>query len=758
MKKLSHLCLAFLIAFSVFAFTGCGKKPVESATVRGLSLTVVKNDELDTSKAVVTAKYKGGDKKEFSGNDLSFGALDTSTTGQKELSIKIVPENFTFNVTIKVVADEADVAAISQLESQLLKEYQANRTNTNEFEKFADTTEKPLYVGHNNTFHFRLKAAGIGADGETLITDIGRVRTVVTVEKKINDQQYELLEDASLAQYVEVNPINAQFEFKEAAEDGVFRITVEPANPDEAYEESNYKFTATVKVVDGFNVYDTTDLSVYDNLNTSANPLSKNADFNQHASKYAEEGWKPFHDEVKARYGLTDTGIANIKRIIFQADIVIDQSKAEGRVREDFFWQANDDSYQAHENVSEDVVLGTPHNISQYALFYREIKDGETFDVIGNFFSINASKIPLMVSCEFETPDKGVDSKNDRGMTAYTALFRTAPKYGTTITNPNTKVSYSDLAYIGNGEMSPDCRVSGSILLMKHDEINFYATNTVANNFYMTYYFAYGNPNNPNDGVYTIEKCSAYNSYSSLIYIFGGEQTNIIDCKLMHSGGPAILAQCELEDTSYDHEWYGEYRVSGEISLPPEINLVNSKIESRLSGQEGWFNTYPGSGALVGGIAAMGGAVEGMSEYPQSGYGFTGKTVVADTMTDGDKQVPRVNIQCVIFGPGIATNTKEISGTINVYKSKAEFEAGTLTTHSLDLDNELNEHVKDVAKPLFECTETGAYRGAITSPTSFDDDKYSSVYFDGSDEWTGDHVNMYMPQHYGYMGALLGLY
>ena len=761
MKKLSHLCLAFLIAFSVFAFTGCGKNPVESATVRGLSLTVVKNDELDTSKAVVTAKYKGGDKKDFSGNDLSFGALDTSTTGQKELSIKIVPENFTFKVTIKVVADEADVAAISQLESQLLKEYNANRTNTEYQEKFVHQDE-PLYVGHNNTFHFRLKAAGIGADGETLITDIGRVRTVVTVEKKNNDQQYELLEGTDLAQYVEVNPINAQFEFKEAAEDGTFRITVEPANPDEAYEESNYKFTAEVVVVDGFNVYDTTDLSVYDNFNTSANPLYGNEDHDM-GWKYAEEGWKPFHDEVKARYGLTDTGIANIKRIIFQADIVIDQSTAEGKVREDFFWQTDDADYLTHENESDvDVVLGTPHNISEYALFHREIKDGETFDVIGNYFSINASKMPLMVSCEqTDAENDGVNSELNRGMTAYSAIFRTEPKHGVTITDPNTRVEYRNMTYIGNGEMSPDMKVSGSILLMKHDEINFYGYNTVANNFYMSYYFAYGNPNNPNDGVYTVEDCRGFNSYSSLIYLYAAEKTNIINCEFKHAGGPAILAECETEmDTYSGEDTLAAYRTASKILLPPEINLVASTIESKVSGQEGWFTTC-GAGTAVGEMIQLGTAItaEGWFEG-KGGYDATGKTIVADTMTDGNKPVDRINIQCVIFGPGIVECSDNISGKINVFKTIDEFdqylEDGTLPYHGVDLyDGEPTEKLEFWARqgmPVFECVETGSYRSATIQYEP------GLMKGDNAQGWTGDFVNLYLPPDYGNMGALLGLY
>lgn len=774
MKKLSRICLSLLVMFSVaFSLTACGKKVVESATVSSISLSVVKGDEIDTSKAVVTAKYKKGGTKTFSGKDLEFGELDTSELGNQQLSIKIVPENYTFNVTIRVVASEADVCAISQLESELLAEYHANRTNNGEYEKFEHKTE-PIYVGNKNPFHFRLKAAGIGADGETLVPTVENVRTVVTVEQKIGDNNYQLLTGDELDAVVTIDTINAKFKFKETVDGTTFRIKVAAANPDTDYEESNYSFTTEVVVINGFNVYDTIDLSVYDNFNTSA--YNHLADPEYEGYEYAHDGWKPYHDQLKARYGYTDAELNALLRdsltLIFQDDIELTTDN----VRSDFFWTEDDADYSAYEDASEDVVLGTPHNITQYALFYREVDNGEQFKVIGNYFAIDASRIPLMVSCEQDGPDSYVDYANEKGMTAYTAVFRTAPTNGAVVTNPNTKVEYRNMAYIGNGEMSPDPRVSGALLLMKHDEINFYGYNTVANNFYMSYYFAYGNPDKDctADGDYTIEDCRGFNSYSSLICLWGAEKTNIIGSTFKASGGPAILACCDVEVNMYSEATVPElYRTAEKIMLPPTINLIDSVIESRLSGKEGWFNTYPGSGALVGGVAAMGASVEGtIPALHDYGYAPTGKTVVADMQTDGNTQIPRVNIICALHGPDIAMEERAISGTVNVFKTYEDYEKyyaigeyegetpDLTVTNSLDLDGSLNAHVKEVDKPLFECTETGAYRGAIMSAESAGSDMYSSALIDGNDAWTGDYVNLYLPdvRGYGGMGCLIGLY
>ena len=778
MKKLSRICLSLLVMFSVaFSLTACGKKVVESATVSSISLSVVKGDEIDTSKAVVTAKYKKGGTKTFSGKDLEFGELDTSELGNQELSIKIVPENYTFNVTIRVVASEADVCAISQLESELLAEYHANRTNNGEYEKFEHKTE-PIYVGNKNTFHFRLKAAGIGADGETLVPTVENVRTVVTVEQKIGDNNYQLLEGAELDAVVEIDTINAKFKFKETVDGTTFRIKVAAANPDTDYEESNYSFTTEVVVIDGFNVYDTIDLSVYDNFNTSAHKHLADPEYEGY--EYAHDGWNPYHVQLKTRYGYSDDELNALLRdsltLIFQDDIELTTDN----VRQDFFWTEDDANYRDYEDASEDVVLGTPHNISQYALFYREVDNGEQFKVIGNYFAIDASRLPLMVSCEQNGPANYVDSANDKGMTAYTAVFRTAPTNGAIVTNPNTKVEYRNMAFIGNGEMSPDPRVSGALLLMKHDEINFYGYNTVANNFYMSYYFAYGNPDEDctADGNYTIEDCRGFNSYSSLICLWGAETTNIINCTLKQSGGPAILACCDVDVNMYSEATVPElYRTAEKIMLPPTINLIQSTIESRVSGHEGWFTTY-GAGDAVAMMSLLGQALTDQGDFADY-YTPTGKTVVADTMTNGNITVPRVNIQCVIFGPGIIEYTGETKGTINVFEGEDKAaaidkyehyyglgkyvgNADKTLTHAMDLEGTVESTFASggfagnpkYGMPVFECTETGAYRTAPAGAES------QQTCIDSDGQWTGNHVNIYLPQGLGKgnMGALLGLY
>ena len=334
-------------------------------------------------------------------------------------------------------------------------------------------------------------------------------------------------------------------------------------------------------------------------------------------------------------------------------------------------------------------------------------------------------------------------------MTAYSALFRTEPKHGTTITNPNTKVEFRNMSFIGNGEMTPDCRVSGSLLLMKHDEINFYGYNTITNNFYMSYYFAYGNPNNPNEGNYVIEDCTAFNSYSSLIYTYGGERITIINSRFENSGGPAILAECVTESWDYSSTTTPEQYRTGMLTLAPHIDLVGSTIVSKLSGQEGWFNTYPGSGALVQFMGLMDAALSA-----------TGKgSIIADYKTDGNNQVPRVNIQVALFGPGIVGNTEpNLGGKVFVFDNMDQYNAhyGIGCTAEpqitgLDMNTSTPRGITlQYGAPYFECHATGGYTPAVDYPLPTSDPEGA---------WTSNNVNLHMPggaDGAGFMSLLLG--
>lgn len=54
--------------------------------------------------------------------------------------------------------------------------------------------------------------------------------------------------------------------FTEAAIGKNFKITVKAANPDPEYDADDTMFVAVLNVIDGYNVYNAAELSVFDNV------------------------------------------------------------------------------------------------------------------------------------------------------------------------------------------------------------------------------------------------------------------------------------------------------------------------------------------------------------------------------------------------------------------------------------------------------------------------------------------------------------
>lgn len=764
MKRLSKFIIALVLTLVAgFSVSACGKNEVTSAKViSGLNYSVVRNETIDTSNVKVMATYSKGGTKTFESSDLSFSTIDTSEIGEQKLTITIDPENFKFDVTINVVATEADVNTITQLESELLKEFNANRSiDSSSKEGFYDQNQ-PLRVGDDNPFDFRLKVSGIAADGKTLVEEIQSVSTVVKVELKNNDGTYTELTGTStpaIETMVDVNSINAVLDFTDNAVGHEFRVTVTAKNPDEDYELASYSFTADLTVIDGFNVYDTTDLSIFDNYNVEGNALN---DYD-----YKGSGWTAYHEIVKSRYNMTDAQIKAVKTFIFQKDIDVTAEN----VREDIFWKEGQTNYTTKQGKTNQTLSGTPHNSDGKGVFQRSFEDGEQVSIIGNYFAINASNFPLMV-VGYDDDGVNCDANGDgQGITSYFSLFRCEPKVkdGTTRNcGAGTKMTYDTLSFIGNAPVSGDVRKSGGLCLMKHRVMDLYGYNTTAKNFYITYYFDLGRPETNTDGGYdngnfVVEKCKGYDSYQSLLYLYGARYTTIIDSEFKTAGGPAILIDCVDNKSGSDKI----YDVEGVERMGPILNLVNSTFESLVSGQEPWFNEY-NAGTAVGLISQYDKFLRG-DFYDKDNektdiYEDTETTIIADTQ----KGTPRINIVAIIMDGGkILSNPDRLSGGIFMFDNMDEYKTyygldGKTPVHNvngMNLDgitaglaagtaipiykdvkvekkdkdgnvmndeNEdpimetvsvLDKYVNSTGAPIFECVETGTFFTMPWDPT-----------------------------------------
>ena len=559
MKKFAKIFTMIAICFvCAFGFVACGKNPIVSAVVKNGTLitTVVKGETVDTSATEVVLTYKDKTTKEVTAADLSFSNVDTATVGTKKLTITYSKENYSFDVEITVVASEADVVSVISLESELVQEFNAKKNATgNERIEFMNHNDY-LYAGTENTFHFRIKATGVDLEGNRL-TGLKKVRTVVTVSV-LKYSNWVVLSDENVADYMTINTEDATFNFKDkATEEEAFRITVKAANPEAGMEEANVSFTAEVKVIDAFNVYTAKELSAYDNSSAGMDRVFD---------------WTAIKQEA---------GVAGktINAVILQSDISVTRNDVPAEV----FWNKNSENFSSFSADKQKALLGTTIDRNGYGLYKRFISDGDEFQFIGNFFTVDFSAFPKMVG-ESKEANTLVDVEKEKIITSHFCAFYNRKADENKNFTEQTTINWKNVAFVGNGGLSEDpvesIANSGGLLMMKNHSINFEGNNTISNNFYIGYFFELGEEYGEFEGNYVVDSCRGYYSYQCLFYMWGAKHTIIRDSEFKHASGPAIIADHVGANTSGD---------GGQIS---RIDVINSTIESKVTTASPWLINY----------------------------------------------------------------------------------------------------------------------------------------------------------------------
>ena len=691
MKRVTKIFVSVL-AIMCFGFVLSACKPkIESAHVKNgtLETTIAKGEELDTSKTIVIVDYSDSSSKEVESKDLVFGQIDVNVLGTQQL--KISYGDYSFEVPIKVVATEADVSTITSLNSRLLNEFNANKDVQSADSKgleFVDRTQI-LRVGDDNPFNFRLFASGIDGAGVRR-TNITRVRTNIKVEQK-DDQTYNELTGEALNNIVDIDTVNTTLDFKETAIGKKFRVTVSADNVDADYLEeggATTSFSTELEVVDGYNVYNAKDLSLYDNVHDSYNSI------------------RPTDQPVKA--------------LILQDNIVITKDD----VRKDAFWSESSPNYRNDlNNLTDQTVIGSPIDNSEDGIYHRTLADGETFDFVGNYFTIDAKSFPKMV-LEFTNPTNGVNVKESDYMTAHLSLF-----YNDALaSNPNAStVNWSNIHFVGNGELNAQPENSGAIILSKAKVVNFNATNNITHYFYITNFFTYEEDLRADQGNNVLLNCKAFQSYQTLIYTWGVKSLKIVNCELRDAGGPVMIVDhCKQDDND----------TTGTTGYTSSIDIINSNLESKVTGKEPWFTVY-GAGELFGQLAMADQLFTGIdpqgkpNNLPQNDV-----TMTAGYANDNGNMVPKVNLVAVMkSGSNQGLSSKRIKGYIRVFDSQSDYDKyydsknPQITTYGLDMSNStvVDRVFNDPTGSIyFESNKSGGYINSnvgINSDVTMQSDK-----------------------------------
>ena len=608
-KALYSIALMMVAVFSSVLLTACGNpEPVKLEIVASSveSPTVVtRPHDLSGLKVIVT--YDDGSKETVAkNNDMTITPINVNQLGTQTLTVKYL--GLTATLPIEVVATEGDLYSIIgfdkptfQTDWEFARLTHTNNDATPDFDEtelnFADTTQT-YKVGDENPFVYLPIITGINDEGDDV--EILSYTSKVDVYE-LNGSAATKLEGSALTNVVAIDNTKSSFDFTQAAVTHKYRIVVEPAeNP---YEVS--PLSIDVEVVDGFNVHNVAELSAMDN-----------------GAKTAE-----YWADYKAAHGITQTA---------QDGIVL-----HGNIN----LTANDIPkfyiYNYNPNGANEDGATAANNGS---LKYRKTiytRDAQTsFTIHGNYFTVDASKMPLSKDYILE----------EAFCHAYIFGFG-----GDNHHCPDTKqaaATVENLYMIGNANKDDHAELAGGINGIITSSENLTIRNVITRAF-VTHVntadslacSADGNPLTY-DVVTNVEKAHMYDSYNMMFFGWGNIEINITDSVLKRAGGPTVIID-QVVDRHIETEIVeGEGGEDEEVQVEKvdniragQVNIKNTVLESYLAGTEGWFDLTPGAGTAVSEQIMPLGQYIHITTSSLSGFGVPVKTLIKT-----ENGVPKLNL------------------------------------------------------------------------------------------------------------------
>lgn len=705
MKRLGkYASLMLMVLFSSILLVACGKATIKSASIKDGTLpsSVYINDEFDTSEAVAVVKWSNDKTTYVDAKDLTFNTkdIDFSTVGEKELVVKYNDFEFTYKFEVKdrTTQDDTTKYNVMNVSSQLLTDFTNNSSagKSNQETQFVitnstDNVVNNIKAGDDNAFDFRMKAYGIVND-EPGLFDNNLLKTKVDVLIK-NGTEFSAIGDDVYSTYIDkVN--NTSIDFAQGAVGKTFKITVTITNA----KKTDLTFTLVVDVVDGWNCYSARDLSLYDNANM-------------------EGSWT----QLKTAWGLADIDSSSIKSLVLQDNIYINDSVVPARN----FWSKSqvEAKGDAWKNLTNQPIVGSliDSSSNEYGIYIRHLKENEDMTIYGNYYSIDVTdqkdttgKITQkgLSRSVIDRDDHGIMTGEKKSyITMHTPLFRALGakevdgvrvKVDSDKAVNTANMRFMDTRFIGNGARSNDSLESGGILLAKAWNVNLDVHNTIMKDFFIGWFTEYGYnrtlPTNVdeylnkyypnytligsetkearlqkyinNDGnkdlncSHLIKDSKGYNSYSSLMYLWGTPLVTIENSDYVGCGGPAIIADHvtgnEKDGWEFDYE-----KNTGEGGLASNIVMINSNVASYVTGNEAWFATFGAQSAVS------------MIKAPNEVYSQFNKPYLGNI---GDmKEAFNMSVLMKWGAQGFAKEARFTRGSVSMFKDRADYTAYTTT-------------------------------------------------------------------------------
>lgn len=535
-------------------------------TIEGISSTVLKDETIDYTKVTLKPVFKSGrvtvQADHVTYDKLQVTPIDVSVANVTK-TLSVVYNSKTYTKEIRVV--EYNVLGFSSpsfvTQYNNRKENSYNSTGSSGVKGF-NTIEENYVVGDDNAFVFNPVVQVKYGNGSTGIKE-----DVVLKAKTYIHNGTSYVEENS-EEYISFNGSTHEFTFGSEAKNQQFKIEV-------SLDDTRYSDVLTFEftVVDGYNVYNAKQLSIIDNRN-QANKWT-----NFLGSEYLGKTLNPASVVVHGNITITKDDIPTI-HFYKESDVnpgdldygIYDDSTAEGRKK----------------------VIGSMKDTSGsdgegYRYIYsRDIANGTSFTLHGNYFSLDLSQMPLIVR------EDGAINSTGKGVNSHVATLSFWGDYSAPVTG---SAEVRNVRWYGNAKKSEDYTISGGVIGVKATDLNATFYNNFAEAFYIPYFFETPNENCENV-VMNLTKCNAYDSYNTLIYVWSASRLNIDDCNLIGAGGPVMIC----DHVGNNNDGSGGYTSNVYVDTK---EIGTSVLESWIAGTEGWFELFDGAGAIVSGLKGI---------------------------------------------------------------------------------------------------------------------------------------------------------
>ena len=643
--------------------------------LEGLETTYFAANSINYNNIVLVPVYVGGTVPEVS-EYISLSDSGCNYTLIPTSEGKLVAGNHIFEATYNGFTATQNVRVVEYTamlvaQPKFIGDYETQSKTQNTYDGgqsqvkgFAVVGDACYLVGDDNPFKFSPYVTAKYGVGDTEFKE--------TLDFSIKADVYMDGEDVKLTdnleEYVTINGEEHTFDFTEKAIDKQFKIVV--TLDDIVYdnpEDANKSFDFEFKVVDGYNVHNAIELSVLDNSNVTT------------AFNGTKVGTK--WNEFKTRNGISND--IRTKAIILHSNIKVTKDDLPDV---HFFKEnevnVNDIDYNRVVGSLKDSQDTDPNgNLNLQFIYLRTVASNETFNIEGNFFQINLEELPLIVRADNGTNAGNVNESEDNAIITHTAVlgFLGSNDSMTTIMDQVTDVTYvpgnvnvNNIIMHGNAKKTNNVIKSGGVTAYKFQYVNFNAYNNLTQACYIAY-FARGLDRTNSmldeadkyeaDGTLKtnitirLNKVNAFDSYNTLIYLWGTSKLYIDSSKFIGAGGPVMIC-----DHAMDSNAHGGYATNVYVDYNLLPNDEKTMLASWVVGEEGWFDAFPAAAPYIQMLKALDGLLRGVEAVLRQQ--MENDNITLPTILSGDK----MNLVAVYKSGEIEDlSEREIKGSFKVH-------------------------------------------------------------------------------------------